>query len=236
MKLRATLLKAAAGIGTAAFLATAIIGVAHTPWGRPLLKLPFLSALAQRSGCPVGSIEPAAFEAVRQTKLAGDVGTAQALAHPALGFTLGQTQKSEVERWIAAQRASCKVGAVASVLECENVASPGAPLISSLRLQFDSKNRLVGVDLFRADPEGSALVGRFQELQRQLGAQVGPATSNVGTPTLEFVKKSPLQTVVSTYGYRDYVATAMLLNFGKRGLRLREQYRWLAPQAESPPA
>ena len=236
MKLRATLLKAAAGIGTAAFLATAIIGVAHTPWGRPLLKLPFLSALAQHSGCPVGSIEPAAFEAVRQTKLAGDVGEAAARSHPALGFTLGQTKKSEVERWVASHNASCKAGLVASVLECENVASAGAPPITNLRLQFDSKERLVGVDLFRADPEGSALVGRFQELQHELNESVGPATRNTGTPTLEFVKKSPLQTVATTYGYQDYVATAMLLNFGKRGLLLREQYRWLAPRPASPPA
>jgi hypothetical protein len=231
MTLRSTLLKAAAGFGAAAFLATAVIGVAHTPWGRPLLKLPFLSGLAARSGCPVGSIEPAAFDAVRQTKLAGDVGQTPARAHPALGFTLGQTQRDEVERWTLSRKASCKAGLVASVLECENVTSPGSPAIAHLRLQFDAAQRLVGVDLFRSDPEGSALVGRFQELQRELDANVGPATSNVGTPTLEFVKKSPLQTVVTTYGYRDYVATAMLLNFGKRGLRLREQYRWLAPQA-----
>ena len=122
------------------------------------------------------------------------------------------------------------------MLECENVSSPGAPLIESLRLQFDSKQRLVGVDLFRADPEGSALVGRFRALQRELDERVGPATSSTGTPTLAFVRKSALQTVVTTYGYRDYVATAMLLNFGKRGLRLREQYRWLPPLPESPPA
>lgn len=231
MTVRSTLVKAAAGVGAAAFLATAVIGVAHTPWGRPLLKLPFLSALAQRSGCPVGSIEPAAFEAVRQAKLAGDVGEAPARAHPALGFTLGQTQKSDIERWATSTKASCKAGLVASVLECENVTSMGAPPITNLRLQFDAQERLVGVDLFRADAEGSALVGRFQALQRELDQSVGPATSNVGTPTLDFVKKSPLQTVVTTYGYRDYVATAMLLNFGKRGLRLREQYRWLPPLA-----
>jgi hypothetical protein len=231
MTLRSTLVKAAASVGAAACLATALIGVAHTPWGRPLLKLPFLSALAQHSGCPVGSIEPAAFEAVRQTKLAGDVGDTPAGAHPALGFTLGQTKKSEVESWVLAQKASCKPGLVASVLECENVVSPGAPPITNLRLQFDAKERLVGVDLFRADPEGSAVVSRYRQLQRELDASVGPATKSVGTPTLDFMRKSPLQTVVTTYGYRDYVATAMLLNFGKRGLRLREQYRWLPPQA-----
>ena len=82
----------------------------------------------------------------------------------------------------------------------------------------------------------NALVGRFRALQRELDERVGPATSSTGTPTLAFVRKSALQTVVTTYGYRDYVATAMLLNFGKRGLRLREQYRWLPPLPESTPA
>ena len=49
---------------------------------------------------------------------------------------------------------------------------------------------------------------------------------------LAFMKANVgVQTVVRTYGYRDYVATAMLLNFGKRGLRLREQYQWLPPGA-----
>ncbi len=229
MSLKRALMKTAAGLGAVAVLGTAIIGVAHTPWGRPLLKLPLLSALAQHAGCPVGSIEPAAFEKVRQQKLQHDVGTATAGAHPALGFTLGQTRRRDVEQWAKTEQASCKAGFVASVLECTNVVSPGAPPIAQLRLQFDGEQRLVSVDLFRADTEGTALVTRFQQLGRELDASVGPATSTVGTPTLAFMKKSALETVVRSYSYRDYVASLMLLNFGKRGLRLREQYRWLAP-------
>jgi len=62
MNLKRTLIKLAASLAAVAILGTAIIGVAHTPWGRPLLKLPLLSALAHRAGCPVGGIEPAAFE------------------------------------------------------------------------------------------------------------------------------------------------------------------------------
>ncbi len=230
MSTKSTLLKAAASIGGAALLATAVIGVAHTPWGRPLLKLPLLSALAQGAGCPVGSIEPAAFEQVRQQKMRGEVGTVAAGAHPALGFTLGQTRQSDVERWIATTQSSCTAGKVASVVECKNVTSLGAP-ISQLRLQFDAEQRLVSVDLFRADAQGGALVERFEELSRELDTKVGPATSSVGTPTLASMKESALQTVVRSYSYRDYVASAMLLNFGKRGLRLREQYQWLAPRA-----
>jgi hypothetical protein len=227
MKVKTTWARAAVGLGSITLLATLVIGVAHTPWGRPLLRLPLLSALAQRAGCPVGRIEPAAFEKVRQLKLQGDVGAASARAHPALGFVLGQTRREAVQRWARAQRADCRSGLVASVLECENVAVVDAAPISHLRLQFDAEERLVLVDLFRQSSDDQKLVERFRELGRELDAAVGPATSSVGTPTLAFVKQSPLTTVVRSYRYRDYVANAMLLNLGKRGLRLREQYQWL---------
>ncbi len=52
----------------------------------------------------------------------------------------------------------------------------------------------------------------------------------MGTPSLAFVT----QTVVRQYNYRDYVAKATLLNFRRRGLRLREQYQWLAPGSKGP--
>src|SRR4051812_22395976 len=115
MSLKTTLVKAAAGVGAVALLGTAVIGVAHTPWGRPLLKLPLLSALAQHAGCPVGGIEPAAFERVRRQKLQGDVGAATAGAHPALGFTLGQTRRRDVAAWVTKTQSNCKKGLVASV-------------------------------------------------------------------------------------------------------------------------
>jgi hypothetical protein len=234
MNAKRTLLKAAAGLGAAAGLATAIIGVAHTPWGRPLLALPLLRAMASHAGCPLGSIEPAAFERVRTLKLRGEVGLAEAKSHPALGFVLGQTRRVDVEQWAARTRTSCKPDLVSSVLQCENVASLGTPAISQLRLQFDRHSRLVSVDAFRPSPEPAALVARVETLARELDASVGPATSIVGSASADFVKSAPLATATRSYRYRDYVATSMLLNFGKRGVRLREQYQWLAP--EPPPA
>jgi hypothetical protein len=232
MTWKRTLLKATAGIGAMAVLGTAFIGVAHTPWGKPLLKLPLLSLMAKNAGCPVGTIEPTAFEKVRTQRLQGDVGTTEAKSHPALGFTLGATRRTDVNAWAERERLDCKAGFVASVLECENVATPGAPKIARLRLQFDGEERLVSVDLFRN--EGPAeLVSRFEQLGTELDRAVGPATAAVGTPTLEFVTSSPLQTVLRSYSYRDYVAKATLMNFGKRGVRLRETYQWLAAR---PPA
>ncbi len=236
MNIKRALIRTTVGLAAFSAVATAVIGVAHTPWGRPLLKLPLLSAMASQAGCPVGSIEPAAFEKVRSTKLKSEVGSDTAKQHPALAFTLGKSSRADVERWTKTQNANCKAGFVASVLECSDVAAPGAPTIAKLRLQFDEQERLVSVDLFRSTGTPESLVGRFVQVGEELDQRVGPATSSVGTPTLEYVTKTSLQTVVRQYNYRDYVAKATLLNFGKRGLRLREQYQWLAPGAKRDPA
>jgi hypothetical protein len=63
---------------------------------------------------------------------------------------------------------------------------------------------------------------------------VGPATSEHGTPTVQFMRSGSLQTAVRQYSYSDYTAKATLLNFGKRGLKLREQYQWLQPGTRDP--
>ncbi len=233
MKVKRLLVRALVGLAAAAALSTAVIGVAHTPWGRPLLKLPLLSAMVGKAGCPVAIIEPAAFEKVRTTKLKGELGAQRPGSHSALGFVLGRTRRPDVERWVTAVDASCKAGFVKSVLECENVAAGnGAPTITRARLQFDAQERLVSVDLFRAGAEAAALFAHFQELGKHLDDAVGPATATVGTPTLQYLAGKPLRTLSRTYSYTDYVATATLLNFGKRGLKLREQYQWLAPASD----
>jgi hypothetical protein len=232
MTWRRALVRSVAGLAALASVATGVIGVAHTSWGRPLLRLPLLSSMAKRAGCPVGAIEPVAFEAVRAERLRGDVGLDQAKAHPALGFVLGQTRRPDVDAWVGRERLACKAGFVASVLECDDVASFGAPKIARLRLQFDDEARLVSVDLFR---NGSAaeLVPRYEQLGRELDAVVGPATASAGTSPARFTTSAPFDTAMRTHAYRDYVAKATLLSLGKRGARLRETYQWLAAR---PPA
>ena len=141
----------AAGLGAVAVLGTAIIGVAHTPWGRPLLKLPLLSALARHAGCPVGPITPVAFEQVRTPKAARRSGV---LRRPVVirrsASRSGKTRRNDIEKWSTDQHVDCKTDFVASVLECENVAALGTPLILALApAKFDGENRLVSVDLFR---------------------------------------------------------------------------------------
>ena len=225
------LTRAAAALVAAAALGTVVIGVAHTPWGRPLLRLPLLSALARHAGCPVEAIEPAAFERVRTTKMRSELGREAARARPALGFTLGQSTRRDVEPWAQGVSASCRPGFVASVLECEDVHVPGAPPIAQLTLQFDGKSRLVSVDLFRGQLAADTLVETFAARERELERQVGPATASIGGASIADATASPFKTLLRKYAYRDYVATLTLVNLGKRGLRLREQYGIVMPPA-----
>jgi len=229
--LQRALVRTAAALAAVAGLGTALIGFAHTPWGRPLLKLPLLSALAHHAGCPVGAIDPVSFERVRATKLRGELGKEAATTHPALGFELGRSERRDVERWAQSVAVSCRPGFVESVLECEDVKVPGALPIAQLRLQFDGNSRLVGVDLFRSQAAAETLVSAFATSGRELDAQVGPATSSVGTASVAEATASPFKTVLRKYSYRDYVATLTLVNLGKRGLRLREQYGFVSPPA-----
>jgi hypothetical protein len=229
------LLRAATALAAVAALGTVVIGVAHTPWGRPLLRLPLLSALAQHAGCPVGSIEPAAYEKVQATKLRSELGEEPARSRPALGFTLGQTQRAEVERWASANGASCGAGFVVSVLECQTLKAAGSggrelpP--AHVRLQFDANQQLISVDVFRDQGDAPTLVNAFVATGQALDQQVGPATSSVGTPSVAAATSSPFRTLLRQYSYRDYVARLTLLNLGKRGLRLREQYSFVPPPA-----
>lgn len=230
-KLKRRLVRSVTALAAVAGLGTAVIGVAHTPWGRPLLKLPLLSALASHAGCPVGAIEPAAFERVRTAKLRSELGSEVARARPALGFTLGVSERGAVESWARGVSASCRSGFVESVLECEDIHLAGAPPIAQLTLHFDGEHRLVTVDLFRAQNSAETLVAAFAARARELETEVGPATSSVGEASVADAAASPFKTSLRKYAYSDYVATLTLVNLGKRGLRLREQYGFVSPPA-----
>jgi hypothetical protein len=219
--------KAVLALGGVLALATVVIGVAHTPFGRPLLKLPLLSMLARHAGCPVGPVDALTFDQIRITKLRAALGGADAAAHPALAFELGQTSRADVQQWINGTQSNCHEGAVTSVLECTDVTTFGTPVISRLTLQFDKKSHLVSVDLLRAAPSVYEVLPHFSALERELTERVGPVSSSVGAANATFLTSTPLQTVVRGFRFRDYSADVMLLNLGKRGFRLREQYSWL---------
>jgi hypothetical protein len=209
-----------------------LVAFAHTPAGRPLL-----AALSGAAGCPVSldAGDPARIEAFRLQQLARRRGVLPEASHAALIFELGTTRKPEVLAWSQRVGAQCRATRSGSVLRCSDVPAQAlgqalpAPRIDDLHLQFDPSDRLVAVDLFRVGASGSAALAWVDALDRELERRVGKATSEQGEHSGAYLSQRSLNRVARQYSYRNYVAEVSAMNFGTRGVRVREQYQWLAP-------
>ncbi len=203
----------------------AVVGFAHTDAGRPLLHW-----MAKAAGCPadLDGGDPVKVEAFRVDALKERDGEGPALSHPALSFQLGRTTRSDVVRWAAESAASCEATRRGSVLSCE-VAAPVDQLpIEDLHLQFDSADRLVAVDLFRAHGCGRDAVTHLRRLGERLSASVGPSTRTRGTLSADYLAHAYRRAAIE-YRYARYTAQISAINLGARGIRVREQYQW-APE------
>jgi len=214
------------GSGAALVLATGLIGFAHTKAGRPLLAL--------LGGCPVSldNADPAAVERYRIEQLRTHAGTQPATAHPALGFELGRTTRTDVERWAADRGAECEDKRNGSVLSCRSVigertASGCAPHVSDLHLQFDAEGRLVAVDLFRSTPDAETAIAHLEHQSRDLDGRVGPASQKSGELDADYLSAAPFRRAAREYRYSDYLAKLSVMHYPGGGMRVREQYQWL---------
>jgi hypothetical protein len=219
-----TLKRVLVTVSSVAFSATALIGVLHTPFGKPLL-----SALKGLPGCPVNleNADPSLAEAFRSQQLAARVGSNAAQSRTALSFELGKTVRSEVDAWASQHQLACTSARKDSVLRCENVRVPeNAPTINDLHLQFDAKQRLVAVDLFRSDGNPNVLLDHYKALGAKLEQRVGPMTAQSGSADSTYLAES-YRRASQSFRYRDYVAELSVMNYGPRGVRVREQYQWL---------
>jgi hypothetical protein len=218
-------------------LALGAIGFAHTRMGRPLLAW-----LHGTPGCPALStpVSPARVEAFRIAELERHRGESPAAATPAISFTLGTTTRKDVDAWIAARAASCASERSDSVVRCTKVDPestaheaplPDAVPIEDLFMQFDPSGRLVAVDALRRGRTTDAAVDYVKALTLYLEKTVGPATKPGAEPSAAYLDAHPFDRFESEYRYLDYVADISAMNFGRKGVRVREQYQWLPSAA-----
>ncbi len=208
-------------------LATVTIGLAHTPFGRPLLGY-----LGMVPGCPMSleSADPIKVEAFRLQQLQAHAGKAPAAAHPGLGFELGKATRKDVQAWVKNEHANCKETRRGSVIKCngttlssDRVSSPG---IEDVHFQFNASDRLVAVDLFRKGNCGAQALAHLAQLEKDLKLRVGPATSRDGVANAEYLDAAQLHRVGVEFRYSDYLARLSAMNFGERGVRVRESYQF----------
>ena len=200
-----------------ASLGIGLIAFAHTPAGGPLLN-----ALRGAPGCPVSldQADPAKVEAFRVAQLERRDGSSAAASHPALAWQLGQSRRSDVVPTLGG--AEClRSTRDDSVLRCQNLPQPG----DDLHLQFDAQDRLVAVDLLRAPSDGSKALIELERREHELQTRVGAATSRSGERNPAYLS-SILRRTASEFRYQRYLAKLSAMNYGKRGIRVREQYQW----------
>jgi hypothetical protein len=221
--------------GLALLVATAGIGLMHTPWGRPLLM--------GLGGCPAARVSPADVERLRVSgfhAVAGQ-GTLRAPARPALGFQLDQSTPDDVRAWAARAGVACEARERGLLsLRCHQVprdrlpeapaasGRPGEPGASStaieeLALTFAPSGRLISVDAFTPRLPASGAAVSFGAATARLQTQLGPPSDQIGDATAAALERVPLATARARYRFDDYVAIISASNLAS-GIAVREQY------------
>lgn len=224
-----------AGAGIVVLL-VGLIGLAHTPAGRPLL-----GALARgfRGGtCPLGydrAATPLAREQARQRFAATHRGLERAEGRPALGFALDQTSRADVVALMTAQGISCRPSAAIADLVCENVPDASLAAKSStdassrkrdLWFTFGARDKLIAVTALSRDVTAQQATAAFVHATGVVTRRAGPARKATGQPRPEVLAAGTLAQLSSEFAFADYYATARVTNMGKDYL-LTEEYRSL---------
>lgn len=228
------------GIGIAAALAgtfIAVVGLAHTPQGRPLLRALGRSAPAAASaaGCPLGydgkgSVEQQ--EAQRQRTVAQFRGETAAPSRPALGFTLGATTRDEVSAWVTARGVRCREQGPAR-LTCEDVGAAQLPgpsgqlALREMYLSFDPAGRLVSLGTVRSAPDAAAAAHDQVSLVADLRQRLGDAGHESGEATGAFLQQGLLRQARAEFRFRDYYATSSATTMASDRFVVSERYELL---------
>jgi hypothetical protein len=191
----------------------AVIGVLHTPLGRPLL-----ARLGIRSGCPVlnAHLTPQQIENGRVQAALPLRGSERAPQRPALEFALMKATAADVHAWASASGMACSEELAGTALRCQ---ASGA---RDLYFRFDPGGVLVALDVMHEGVPPDAAVAEFERLRAQLARDVGAPTLSHDTLDAE-----PLSQRAVQYRFRDYAADLTATNFGAQGVIIREQYRAL---------
>jgi len=220
--MRGRLLAVLAGL-TTAFIG--LVGLLHTPYGRPLMR---------RIGvaCPATRVSPDEVEAVRLRAVAALRTEVASPARPALGQTLDVSRAPEVLAWTRARGLVCAASVrPVHALTCEGGGAPGAaaarsrpgsPPADQVVFAFAPDGRLVSVDRLRSTLTAAEASRLFGQTADELAAALGPGQL-VGEATPEYLTGGSMHAVRVAYRFSDYLATVAAVNVGGR-IVMHEQY------------
>ena len=219
---RARLIRVSIYVASTLAALTVVIGLLHTPMGRPLLA---------RLGvvCPVQA-SPEDVERTRLESARATQGTEASPAQPALGFVLDKMTLEDVQAWAERKHVSCDSIRSDTVLTCKDV--PASALsgrtgtaIDELDLAFSPRTkRLVNIATTQSDLTGDSAAAQMKAVVLGLEDQLGKPTREVGKRSSAYLASGPMRTALVRYRFTDYQADVSATNFPGHGMVLREHY------------
>jgi len=198
-----------------------LIGLLHTPYGRPLMR---------RFGmaCPAAKVAPGEVEAVRLRAVASLRTEVPSPARPAVGQTLDVSRAADVTAWARARRLACVESARPShTIKCEGsvgqpARDPRVPPVDQFVFAFAPDGRLVSVDRLRSRLTGAEASHLFGQTADDLAAALGPGRL-AGDATPDYLASGSMHGARLAYRFADYLATVTAMNVGGRVV-MHEQY------------
>lgn len=208
-------------------LGVAVIGFAHTQYGRPLLRyIPGMGA------CPLDAapLTIADRARVRATLLAPLAGEHAAASRRVFDFELGSTTAAEVSAWSATHGLACESGRKLA-LRCTKSPTGSFGLdtaFDEVAFDFDAGGRLVTVE-GSANLGDAARVANYVEARDQtLRDRLGPPTTIRGEARPEVVTVGPLSQIFREFRSSDVRAQIVATNRGRGRFTIREYYQLIA--------
>ena len=198
-----------------------LIGVLHTPYGRPLMR-------RLGAACPAAKASPGQVEAARLRAVAALRTELPSPSRPAVGQTLDVSRAADVARWARARRLACvESPRPVYTIRCEGLLGepardPRVPPVDQIVFGFAPDGRLVSVDRLRSrltPTEASRLFGQTAD---ELAAALGPGRV-VGDATPDYLASGSMHLARLAYRFSDYLATITAMNISGRVV-MHEQY------------
>ncbi len=221
------------GMGTAAFLFTALVGVLHMPFAKALLR-----RLSPASLCPVTHGSSAQIDRAHAIGAAAIRASASqpAPSRPALGFTLDKTTRAELDAWAKLHGLSCgNINGNPTLRRCNDVPagaigepSSDGPL-EEVAFELRGTGELVSVETLRRGIDPARAADVVGALERSAASTLGPPTKSAGEATTAHLAHGALASYEAEHAFLDYRATISATNMGKSGVMVREQYLSVLP-------
>jgi hypothetical protein len=198
-------------------LASALIGLAHTPTGRQTwIGKKVMTTLVRF--CPARNLSAQAVDRFMEIGLAKLRGPLKAPARPALDFQLDETREPEVLAKMAARGLKCEEKKVGYLLvHCS------ASLADDTTFVFGGNGKLKSISVYRTNLPESSAEELWQKTAQNLHHQLGQPTQNLGKPELN-AQQDVLDLHSYEYRFKDYYAKITIYNKGE-GRALYERYQ-----------